>query len=298
MSHQLAEKDMNETRMLYHSKDSLLHPIPTFPGTPALGLGRYSSKVISFLYKGALALAFPVFALVVWDGLVRYEFVPRQILPAPQQVGATLIDLLRSGELALHLRISLWRVVQGFVLGGVSGFVLGIAMGLSRTVEAYVAPLFKAFSSVPLLGWVPLIILLAGIGEALKILIIAKACFTPLVLNTLEGIRNTPKAYIEVASVFQFPRHALLRKVVLPAALPSVFSGISLALGNAWIALVAVELLASSEGIGFMLVWGRQLFQMDVVFAAMIAIGVVGLVLTQATKLLETSLSRWRREAL
>jgi ABC-type nitrate/sulfonate/bicarbonate transport system permease component len=211
MSPEPAEKDMNETRMLYHTKDSLLHPIPTFPGTPALGLGRYSSKVISFLYKGALA--FPVFALVMWDGLVRYEFVPRQILPAPQQVGATLIDLLRSGELTLHLRISLWRVVQGFVLGGVSGFVLGIAMGLSRTVEAYVTPLFKAFSSVPLLGWVPLIILLAGIGEAMQILIIAKACFTPLVLNTLEGIRNTPKAYIEVARVFQFPRHILLEKL-------------------------------------------------------------------------------------
>lgn len=288
---------MNDTRMLYHTKDSLLHPIPTFPGTSALELERYSQKVRRFVYAVGLALAFPAFALMLWNGLVRYEFVPRQILPAPQHVGATLLDLLRSGELLLHLRISLWRVVQGFILGGVSGFALGIAMGLSRTVEDYVAPLFKAFSSVPLLGWVPLIILLAGIGEALKIIIIAKACFTPLVLNTLEGIRNTPKAYLEVARVFQFPRHTLLRKVVLPAALPSIFSGISLALGNAWIALVAVELLASSEGIGFMLVWGRQLFQMDVVFAAMIAIGMVGLLLSHATTLLEASLSRWRREA-
>lgn len=288
---------MNETRILYHAKDSLIAPIPTLSRSRSLRIERFPQSVVRKCGEVGLALVFPALLLFAWDLSARYEFVPRQILPAPQQVGATLIDLLQSGDLITHLRISLWRVLEGFVLGSVTGFVLGIAMGLSRTIEAYVSPLFKAFSSVPLLGWIPLIILLVGIGEALKIVIIAKACFTPLVLNTLEGIRNTPKEYIEVARVFQFNRLTLLRKVVIPSALPSIFSGVSLALGNAWIALVAVELLASSEGIGFMLVWGRQLFQMDVVFAAMIAIGVVGLVLTHSTKMLEAYLLRWRKDA-
>jgi sulfonate transport system permease protein len=288
---------MSETRILYNTKDSLVNPIPAFPSSPSLELESLPRHVRKKLGEAGLALVFPVFLLCAWDLSARYELVPRQILPAPQQVGATLIDLIQSGELIMHLRISLLRVLEGLLLGSVTGVALGVAMGLSRTVEAYIAPLFKAFSSVPLLGWVPLVILLAGIGEALKIVIIAKACFTPMVLNTLEGIRNTPKAYIEVARVFQFNRFTLLRKVILPAALPSIFSGANLALGNAWVALVAVELLASSEGIGFMLVWGRQLFQMDVVFAAMIAIGVVGLVLTQSAKRLEAYLLRWRRSA-
>lgn len=289
---------MNGTKALHSAKDSLINPVPTLPSTPPLWMERLPWKVHGSLTEIGWALVLPALLLVAWDLSVRYEFVPRQILPPPRQVGETFLDLVRSGDLALHLRISFGRVLQGFLLGGLTGFLLGVAMGLSRTVEDYVAPSFKAFSSVPLLGWVPLVILLAGIGETLKIVIIAKACFTPLALNTLEGIRNTPKAYVEVARVFQFNRLALLRKVVIPAALPAIFSGVSLALGNAWIALVAVELLASSEGIGFMLVWGRQLFQMDVVLASMLAIGAVGLTLNQCSKALETYLLRWRRNAI
>lgn len=289
---------MSGTKPLYHAKDSLVGLVPTLPLTSSSWIGRFPQKFTSRLSEVGLAFAFPLLLLITWDLAVRYELVPRQILPPPRQVVETLTELLRSGDLIMHLQISLIRVLQGFLLGGVTGFVLGIAMGLSRTVEEYISPLFKAFSSVPLLGWVPLVILFVGIGESLKITIIAKACVTPFALNTLDGIKNTPKAYLEVARVFQFNRFLLLRKVVLPAALPAIFSGVSLALGNAWVALVAVELLASSEGIGFMLVWGRQLFQMDVVLSAMIAIGLVGLTLTRGTKALEAHLLRWRRNAL
>lgn len=287
---------MNLTRTLHQVDDGLVTRVLAPPVDSRLSAllqemyGRASSVVVALIVPGLLLLA--------WSLAVRRELVSSLILPAPEQVFTTLIELLRSGEIAMHLQISLGRVIQGFLLGGAAGLLLGVAMGLSPTIEEYVYPLFKADSSVPLLGWVPLAILFVGIGEALKIVIIAKACFVPLTLNTLEGIRNTPKAYIEVAKVFQFNKLTLLRKVVLPAALPSIFSGISLALGNAWIALVAVELLASSEGIGFMIVWGRQLFQMDVVLSAMIVIGVVGFALNQCAKVMETYCLRWRRSAI
>lgn len=255
---------MNATKALHHVEDSLVDQTPVLQATPSFRLGRFRQKIYSRVGDVLLALVFPGLLLAAWYIAVRYEFVPKQILPPPQQVCATLSELLRSGDVAMHLQISLERMLKGFLFGGLAGLFLGIAMGLSRTFAEYVSSLFKAFSSVPLLGWVPLVILFVGIGEALKVVIIAKACFVPLTLNTLDGIRNVPKAYVEVAKVFQFNRFTLLRKVVIPAALPSIFSGVSLALSNAWTALVAVELLASSEGIGFMMVWGRQLFQMDV----------------------------------
>jgi sulfonate transport system permease protein len=171
-------------------------------------------------------------------------------------------------------------------------------MGLSKTFEAYVGPIFKALSSVPILGWLPLVIVLAGIDEALKVTIIAIGCVVPVTINTFEGVRNVPRGLVEVAKVFQFNDFQLLRKVVLPAAAPSVYTGISLSISHAWKALVAVELMASSEGIGFLMVMGRQLFQLDVVLATIVVIGLVGLLLDQLLRLSERHFLRWRKGAI
>lgn len=287
---------MNVLRTLNQVDEALVDR--TLATTGESRLSAFLQKMYGRLGNVCTALVFPGLLLLAWSLAVRYEFVSSLILPAPEQVGATLVELLRNGDIAMHLQISLGRVLQGFLVGSLAGLLLGIAMGLSATLEEYIAPLFKAISSVPLLGWLPLAILFVGIGEVLKLVIIAKACFVPLTLNTLDGIRNTPRAYLEVAKVLQFNQFTLLRKVVLPAALPAIFSGVSLALSNAWITLVAVELLASSEGIGFMMVWGRQLFQMDVVLSAMIVIGVVGFGVNQCAKALETYFLRWRRSAI
>jgi sulfonate transport system permease protein len=188
-------------------------------------------------------------------------------------------------------------VAWGFAMGSVIGFTLGTAMALSTTLRAYLYPIFNAFTQVPALGWIPLLMMFVGIGEALKIIIITKAALTPVVINTYQGILNIPDAHLEVASVFRFTRAQTIRRVVLPAALPSVFSGLRYGLTHAWLALVTVELLASSEGIGFQLVNARQLFQLDVVLASIVVIGIVGLAFDQVFQLVESRLLRWRRTA-
>ena len=176
----------------------------------------------------------------------------------------------------------LLRTLQGLA----GGLLLGVAMGLSPVFKDYVYPLFKAFSQVPVLGWLPLLMLLVGIDEALKIILISKAALVPIALNTYKGIENVPARYVEVARVLKFSRWQLLTRVIFPAALPPIWNGVRYGFTHAWLALVVVELLASSEGLGYMIVFGRQLFQLDVVTAAVVVVGAVGYVL-------DCVLARW-----
>jgi sulfonate transport system permease protein len=268
--------------------------------SPAIGRALLSGliKLWPALNRAAAALAVPGALLWLWWLSSLHGWVSPQILPAPPVVFNTLLELIDNGDIPDNLLISLGRVAKGFALGSLSGLLLGFAMGLSRKAEAYIGPLFKALSSVPVLGWVPVMVVLVGIDEGLKVAVIAIGCVVPVTLNTFEGVRGVPRGFVEVGRVFQFSHWQLLRKVVLPAALPSLYTGISLAISHAWKALVAVELIASSEGIGFLMVMGRQLFQLDVVLATILVIGLVGLLLDQALRLSERHFMRWRKSGV
>ena len=248
------------------------------------------------LTRFALSWPFPLAVLLLWYLAAEFEWLPPQILPSPGMVGATFIDLVRSGELPDNLLISLWRVLGGFLAGGVAGIALGVAMGLSPTARDYLYPTFRLVAQVPSLGWLPLLMMLVGIGEALKIILISKAAFVPITLNTCKGLQGVSNRFIEVARVYRFTRWQLLTKVVFPAALPQIWNGIRYGLTHAWLALVAVELLASSEGLGFMIVYGRQLYQLDVVLAAVVVVGAIGFALDKILALIEQRLLRWRRD--
>ena len=239
----------------------------------------------------------PLGLSLLWWLASEHEWVAPQVLPTPAAVLAALHETVVSGELWVHLQISFWRVLGGFSLGLAAGLVLGVGMGLSPTFKDYVYPSFKAMVQVPVLGWLPLLMLLVGIDEALKVILIAKAALVPVAMNTLKGIENVPPRYLEVARVLQYSRWQLLRHVIFPAALGPIWTGLRYGLTHAWLALVVVELLASSEGLGFMLVYGRQLFQLDLVFAAVLVVGAVGYCLDHLLARVETRLSRWRREA-
>jgi sulfonate transport system permease protein len=245
----------------------------------------------------ARTLFLPLLILGLWQLTSWRGWIAPQILPAPTIVWATFVELIRSGDTPTNLLISLERVGWGFLAGGSIGLVFGILMAQFPSFRAYVYPSFTIFTQVPALGWIPLLMMFVGIGEALKIIIIAKAAMVPVAINTFQGIRNIPENHFEVASVFRLTRLQVVHKVILPAALPSIFTGLRYGLTHAWLALVTVELLASSEGIGFQMVWGRQLFQLDVVIASILVIGIVGLSIDLVFSLIESRLLRWRRAA-
>lgn len=271
-----------------------LAPIAAPPASRTLAVATWLAR---HLILAASALLLPALLLALWHVTVSQGWVSAQILPPPGLVLDSFIELTVSGDLWFELSISLQRVLLGSLLGGLAGLALGLLIGLSRQAEAYLWPLFQAIAQVPVLGWIPLLMMLVGIDEALKYLVIAKAVLVPLTLNTVAGIRGIPPAFLEVARVYRFNLWQRLHRVILPAALPSIFTGVRFALTKGWIALVTVELLASSEGIGYLMVDGRQMFQLDRVIVAMLVIGLVGLLLDKGLALIETRLRRWQRQA-
>jgi len=236
---------------------------------------------------------FPIALLYLWHVSVKRNWVNPLLLPAPELVWVALKDLYQTGELWSNLSVSLSRIGYGFSAGIVLALVLGLTMGLSHRAEAYIWPTFKAINLVPVIGWIPLLILLVGIDEALKIILIAKAALVPMTINVFKGVRNIPQQLTEVAEVYQLSTWSRFKNVVLPGAFISFIGGLRLSLASSWGALVAVELLASSEGIGYVMVYGRQIFQLDVVMATVVVIGLVGFGFDVIIRLIQKQFRGW-----
>lgn len=253
----------------------------TIPRLPPVKLSRL-----------ALPLVLPAAVLILWQITATRGWLSSQTLPSPAVVLSTLTDLIRDGEILRNLQISLRRILVGLAIGTSLGLFFGALLGVSGRLNDYFGPVINALSQIPSLGWVPILILIFGLDEMVKYLIIAKACFVPTVLATSQGIRNIPRNYIEVGRVLGLRRRTTLTKLMIPAALPTLFGGVRLALSNAWIALIVVEMLAAQEGVGYMMVWGRTLFQVDIVIAGMIVIGLIGLAMDSALARVEHSMRR------
>ena len=275
--------------------DTALHRIATAPRVINAEAGNRS--LLGTLGWHALPWLLPVLLFGLWQTGSSRGWIAPQILPQPEQVYATLADLVRSGDLWHNVAASLRRVLVGFAGGTVLGLVLGSALGLSRTLEIYLLPSFNALAQIPLLGWLPFLLLLVGIGEPLQYLLIGQAALVPVTLSALQGFRQTPQAYYEVADLFQYRRWQLITRVIFPSALPTLATGIRLAFTKAWLALVVVELVASSEGLGYLIVYGRQLFQLDLVMAAVMVIGALGYTMDRLLNWLELRLTRGRPQA-
>jgi sulfonate transport system permease protein len=244
--------------------------------------------------NASLPWLLPLALLVLWQVTTSVGWLAPQILPSPAAVGATFIDLVTGGDIIEGLAISLRRIAVGFACGAVTGLAAGIALGRSAKVEQYFGPSLRAIAQVPSLGWLPFLMLIFGLGETLNYVIIAKACFIPIAINTSAGIRNLQVSHLEMARALRLRRSTMMWRVVIPGALPSVFSGVRLALSHAWIAMVVVEMLADTTGIGYLMTWGRTLFQIDVVIVGMILIGVIGYAMDRGLRHIERRLQRWR----
>lgn len=233
-------------------------------------------RLRGWLGKLLLGLAVPLVVLALWSYAVHRQWLAEQILPDPRLIYETTLDLILTGQLPNELAVSLGRVAAGVAIGGGLGLFSGLAFGLVRPLDLYVAPTVRAICLVPSLGWLPFFMLLFGIGEALKIILIAKTCFLPLMVSAYEGIRSRPRKYDDVARVLELPWLARVRLVIWPSVLPFILTGLRQALSRGWKALILVEMISSAAGLGYLMMWGRKAFQLDVVFATLIVIGLVG----------------------
>jgi sulfonate transport system permease protein len=241
-----------------------------------------------------LGVLVPMGLLLIWDGLSWLNLLPQQILPPPDTVRAALLAAWQDGSLPQDILVSLGRVAKGFATGTVAGVIVGIGFGLSPAVRRSIEPLFLGLAQIPILAWLPILILLAGLGDAPKVIAIAWAAFVPVVLNTAQGIRDVPPALVELGRVVVLKPGAMLSTIILPAAVPQIFTGLREGLANGWQTLVAVELVGSFSGLGYMMAYGRQLFQLDVVLAAVVVVGAIGFTLHLLLAAVERRLLRWR----
>lgn len=236
----------------------------------------------------------PVAAIALWWLAARLELVNSALLVAPGKVLATAWEQVETGRLWRALSASLAREATGFLIGTLGGLVLGAFLGLSPLFNRIVGPSFNTFKQISLFAWIPLISVWFGLGDVAKVVFLSLAALVPVVVNTCDGIRTTPKPLLEVARVYGFTRWQTVTQVVLPAALPAIFTGVYLALIYSWLATIGAEyLLVAGRGIGNTLVEGSEHFRMDLVLFGMVVIGAVGWGMNASARALERRLGRW-----
>ncbi|MBU5264106.1 ABC transporter permease [Bacillus atrophaeus] len=246
------------------------------------------------VYGWVKGLVLPFVIVAVWQIAGSLEIVSATVLPTPLVILLTFKDLIVSGELFVHLKISVYRAAAGFLSGAGLGLLIGLLVGFSRKTEHYIDPSLQMLRTVPHLAVTPLFILWFGFDETSKILLIALGAFFPVYINTFLGIRGVDSKLFDVAKVLEFPWYRQMTKLILPAALPSILLGIRLSLGIAWLGLVVAELMGSSEGIGYMIMDARQFSQTNKVFVGIIIFAVVGKLTDSFVRFLERKLLKWR----
>jgi sulfonate transport system permease protein len=240
----------------------------------------------------ALGLVVPIALLALWQLVTALELVPSYRLPSPTQVWLAGIDLAQRGLLGPYIGISVQRVLLGFAIGAVLGLVIGAAVGLSRVTSALFAPTIGGFRAVPSLAWVPLLILYVGINEDSKVILIAIGALFPVYTTVAGALRHVDPHLVELGRAYGLRRFELLAQVQLPAVVPSVVSGLRLALAQSWLFLVAAELIASSMGLGFLLVDSQNNGRVDRMFLTIILLGILGKTTDALIGLLERYLLR------
>jgi sulfonate transport system permease protein len=239
--------------------------------------------------------AAPVLLIVLWQSLSSAGVFIEVVLPSPVNVVKGVLKIIRDGTLLIDLKASGYRVLIGYFWGALIGITLGFASGLSKLVERFVSPLVDVMRQIPMMAWIPLIILWFGIGELSKYIIIGKSVFVPIFVNTLQGIRGVSNDYIEVAAVLEVPYFKRLFKVILPSAMPLIFTGLRLGAGFAWMAVVAAEMLAGLSGLGYGLLHARDFLESDKLIGLMVVIGALGFIIDRGILFTANHLLRWRK---
>jgi sulfonate transport system permease protein len=235
----------------------------------------------------------PLAAVGLWWLASAQGWSDSPLLVSPEKVATTAWEELASGRLARALSASLARDLSGFAIGTLGGLLLGALLGLSPLAQRVLGPSFNTFKQVSLFAWIPLISVWFGLGDLAKVVFLSLAALVPVAVNTCDGLRKVSPALLEVAQVYGYSPWQTLTQVRLPAALPSLFTGLYLGLIYSWLATIGAEyLLVSGEGIGNALIDGSEHFRMDLVLFGMLVIGLVGWALNALARLAERRMAQ------
>ncbi|GHV78944.1 ABC transporter permease [Spirochaetia bacterium] len=239
------------------------------------------------------SLIVPAILVLLWQLAANNGLIRVNIVPSPEGIWESFLKQVSKGTLQKHIFVSLRRVLFGYALGGVLGIATGTLMGLFRLFERAMRFLIEIMRPIPIVAWVPVLILWSGIGERSKIIVIAIGTFWSVLLNVIDGIRHVDKKYLEVSTLFMKSRIEVIRKVVLPAATPSIFTGLRIGIGAAWLSVIGAELIAASSGLGFLISFSRELAQPAPMLVGVLTIGIIGWVINRLIQLAERHILKW-----
>ncbi len=265
----------------------------------------------------AVGLVVPVIAIGIWQWVASMGWVNENILPSPLAVwrkwvayllpmqdfatwhgnnpGGSWLSWATSGELIIDSLGSLYRVVVGFAVGAGLALPLGLAMGASRVVYAWMNPLVQLLRPIPPIAYIPLSILWFGLGNPPAIFLIAIGAFFPVLMNTIAGVRQVDGIYLRAARNLGAGGSTMFLRVILPAAVPYILTGMRIGVGTAFIVVIVSEMIAVNNGLGFRILEAREYFWSDKIIAGMITIGLLGLAIDAAMNKLNNYLLRWHR---
>jgi len=245
---------------------------------PVEAEGQQKQKISGLRRFGwpVLGLVVPVVLAAGWEIAVRAGLSSGRLVPPPSVIFATFAELAKTGELQRHALATLARVAAGFGLGVAGGTLLGAITGYSTFMHRLLDPTLQALRAIPSIAWVPLFILWLGIFEASKVTLIAVGVFFPVYLGVMGGVMSVDRKIVEVGRAFRLTGPQMVRRILLPAVLPSYVIALRSGLGLGWMFVVAAEFMGASEGLGYLLVDGQQLGKPAQIVAAIVAFAVIG----------------------
>jgi ABC-type nitrate/sulfonate/bicarbonate transport system permease component len=255
---------------------------------------RIASRVAR-LGEAGLPLLTVVAFVVAWQLYVDLRHIPAIYLPSPSAIALALAQMTLDGSLAFNLGVTLLRIFAGFFFAAVSGVLLGVVMGMSRLIARIVDPWIAALYPLPKISLIPLLIIWLGTGETYKIVISAITAFFPVVMSTYAGVRQVDRGLIKAAQDLGANRRQIQFKIVIPAAVPAIFSGLQLGMGVTIILVVAAEMIggSSESGIGYLLIHDGQIMETEKVFASLVLLAVVGAVVIKLQQWIDNKVAPW-----
>lgn len=237
----------------------------------------------------------PLFCLLLWEIGARIGWIDTRFFPAPSHVFEFGMGLVQDGTLLTNTWVTLKRLFWGFLVGGIPALVIGLVMGLFRPVRAAIEPLIAATYPIPKSAIMPLILLIFGLDEGSKIAMVAIGVFYPIVINTVAGVLEINKIYLEVGRNFRASSWQLFRTVALPGALPFILTGVKLGVGMGLILITIAEMMGAQSGLGYMIWNAWQVLSVETMYVGLFMIAIIGFVLTFALNELERFVIPWKR---
>lgn len=258
--------------------------------TPVTGF-RLSQDAVERL----LNFASPVVLLLVWEICARMGWIDTRFFPAPSRIFSQFVVLAENGQLWVHLAASMQRLFWGFLFGGIPALILGVSMGLSRPLRMMVEPLISATYPVPKSAILPLVLLIFGLGESSKVVMVGIGIFFPIVINAMAGVLEIQKIHFDVSHNFGASRWQVFRTVALPGAMPLILTGVRLGIGMGLVLISIAEMVGSKSGLGFMMWNAWEILSVETMYVGLLVIAILGIVFSQAISELERYIVPWKQ---